>query len=325
MPEPVEILSVEGLGKDFALSSGVPFVKGPIVKAVSDVSFSINAGDVVSLVGESGSGKTTIARMIVLLNRITRGKVQYEGKDISGFTTPERESFKRKVQMIFQDPYASLNPRMKVRDLLTEGRLVHHLGTRRENAEFADDLIHKVGLDSEHLDRYPHEFSGGQRQRIGIARALSIEPSFIVADEPVSALDVSIQIQVLNLLKDLQEQMNLTMLMIAHDLGVVEYVSNKVIVLYLGNIVEMGHVSDIFSNPKHPYTQALLDSVPIPNPKQARSRKRQILRGDIPSPINPPSGCVFRTRCPMATKECAEVKPHLKNVSTTHQHACLKV
>lgn len=325
MPEPTKKLEVRGLSKDFVLGGAIPFVTGPTVKAVSDISFAIENGDVVSLVGESGSGKTTIARMIVLLSRQTRGSILYDGVDTETLTGLERQKFKRNVQMIFQDPYASLNPRMKIGELLTEGRLVHKMGTRRENAEYAAQLIRTVGLDTEHLDRYAHEFSGGQRQRIGIARALSIEPSFIVADEPVSALDVSIQVQILNLMKDLQAQMGLTVLMIAHDLGVVEYVSNKVIVLYLGNIVEIGTTADIFENAKHPYTKALLDSVPVPNPRIARCAERQILAGDIPSPINPPSGCVFRTRCPIASKECAEIKPTLKKVTGIHEQACLKV
>lgn len=325
MSTPNEKLAVRGLSKDFVLGGRAPFATAQTLKAVSDISFTINTGDVVSLVGESGSGKTTIARMILQLVRQTQGKIIYEGKETDILSKSERQAFRRNVQMIFQDPYASLNPRMKVSELLSEGRLVHGMGTKKHNRDYAATLIRTVGLDTEHLDRYPHEFSGGQRQRIGIARALSIEPSFIVADEPVSALDVSIQVQILNLIKDLQEQMGLTMLMIAHDLGVVEYISNKVIVLYLGKIVEIGTTFDIFENAQHPYTKALLDSVPVPSPKRARCSARTVLTGDIPSPINPPSGCVFRTRCPVVAKECAEIIPRLRTVSGIHQHACLRV
>lgn len=315
------LLQVENLRKYFPIHGGVLQRVVNNVKAVDGISFDINAGEVVGLVGESGSGKTTVGRTILRLEDATEGGVHFDGVDVMGLNAANMRSYRKRMQIIFQDPYASLNPREKVRDILTHPLRLHKVGARSEHEDRAAALLEKVGLSRDHLDRFPHEFSGGQRQRIGIARALAVEPEFIVADEPVSALDVSIQAQVINLLEDLKTDLNLTMLFIAHDLGVVEHICDRVIVMYLGRVMEIASVADLYARPNHPYTKALLSAVPIPEP--GRRRDRVVLKGDIPSPINPPSGCVFRTRCPMATPDCAAVVPELKSVGDGHTSACI--
>jgi len=315
------LLQVNNLHKFFPIHGGLLQREVNNVKAVNDVSFNINSGEVVGLVGESGSGKTTVGRTILRLEKATSGTVQFDGKNVITLGTSEMRNHRKRMQMIFQDPYASLNPREKVRAVLIHPLKLHKIGDPSEYEDRASTLLEKVGLSSEHLDRFPHEFSGGQRQRIGIARALAVEPEFIVADEPVSALDVSIQAQVINLLEDLKENLDLTMLFIAHDLGVVEHICDRVIVMYLGKVVEIASTADLYENANHPYTKALLSAVPVHTP--GKRQNRIILKGDIPSPINPPSGCVFRTRCPIAISECANVVPELKSVGNRHTSACI--
>lgn len=315
------LLEVDRLHKSFPITGGVFQRVINSVKAVTDVSFDIRPGEVVGLVGESGSGKTTVGRTILRLEEATSGAVRFDGVDITTVGSDAMRQYRKRMQIIFQDPYASLNPREKVREVLTHPLRLHGIGAPADHEDRAVSLLEKVGMAPDHLDRYPHEFSGGQRQRIGIARALAVEPEFIVADEPVSALDVSIQAQVINLLEDLQTDLNLTILFIAHDLGVVEHICDRVIVMYLGRIMEIAPAADLYANPSHPYTQALLSAVPIPEP--GKRRKRTVLKGDIPSPINPPSGCVFRTRCPIATAECASVIPELRLVGEGHMSACI--
>ncbi len=315
------LLEVENLRKFFPIRGGVLQRVVNNVKAVNDVSFDVRKGEVVGLVGESGSGKTTVGRTLLRLEEATSGAVRFHGRDIMSASAAEMRSLRKQMQIVFQDPYASLNPREKIREVLTHPLKLHNIGNRSEREERAVALLRKVGLSEEHMDRYPHEFSGGQRQRIGIARALAVEPEFIVADEPVSALDVSIQAQVINLLEDLKEEFDLTMLFIAHDLGVIEHICDRVIVMYLGRVMEIAPAAALYGQPNHPYTKALLAAVPVANPRQRRPRTR--LKGDIPSPINPPSGCVFRTRCPLAKPECAQVVPELKKVGTEHYSACI--
>ncbi|WP_163272133.1 ABC transporter ATP-binding protein [Chelativorans alearense] len=318
MPEE-PLLSVTRLTKHFA---PVAFGRGPVVRAVEDVSFEVPRGRVVGLVGESGSGKTTIGRMVAQLIEPTSGSVRFDGVETARLSARQLRRLHARVQYIFQDPFASLSPRMTIGEILTEGLEIQRLGTRAERAEKAVKALAAVDLPADAFSRYAHEFSGGQRQRIGIARALVLEPELIVADEPVSALDVSIQAQIINLLRDLQLRLGLTMLFIAHDLAVVEYVADTVIVLYLGRIVEIAPSRELYSNPRHPYTRALLSAVPSPDP--ARRGKRQILTGDIPSPANPPSGCVFRTRCPFALDACAGPVPALREVAPGHANACIR-
>ena len=315
------LLQVEGLRKYFPIRGGVLQRVVSEVKAVDDVSFEIRPGEVVGLVGESGSGKTTVGRTLLRLEEATGGSVRFGGIDVMGASPREMRALRKRMQIVFQDPYASLNPREKVREVLTHPLRLHGIGAPSERDDRAAELLAKVGLSRDQLDRFPHEFSGGQRQRIGIARALAVEPEFIVADEPVSALDVSIQAQVINLLEDLKEDLDLTMLFVAHDLGVVEHICDRVIVMYLGRIMEIADAADLYERPSHPYTRALLSAVPIPEPGARRERVR--LTGDIPSPIDPPSGCVFRTRCPMATPECAEIRPELRSVGPGHLSACI--
>lgn len=315
------LLEVENLRKYFPIRGGVLQRVVNNVKAVNDVSFDVRKGEVVGLVGESGSGKTTVGRTLLRLEEATSGAVRFHGRDIMSASASEMRSLRKQMQIVFQDPYASLNPREKIREVLTHPLKLHNIGSRSEREERAVSLLRKVGLTEEHMDRYPHEFSGGQRQRIGIARALAVEPEFIVADEPVSALDVSIQAQVINLLEDLKEEFDLTMLFIAHDLGVIEHICDRVIVMYLGRVMEIAPAAALYGQPNHPYTKALLAAVPVANPRQRRARTR--LKGDIPSPINPPSGCVFRTRCPMAKPECAQVVPEVKKVGPEHYSACI--
>ena len=293
------------------------------VKAIDDVSFDIYEGEIFGLVGESGSGKTTIGRSILKLYDIDSGTVTFAGNDISSLKGKDLHDFRKTAQMIFQDPQASLNGRMKIRDIIAEGIDIHKLAKSKEEREAkVKELINLVGLNEDHLSRYPHEFSGGQRQRIGIARALAVNPHFIVADEPISALDVSIQAQVINMLEELQEEFGLTYLFIAHDLSMVKHISTHIGVMYLGQMVEKGPADDVYMKPKHPYTKALLSAVPIPDPKVAKANKRIVLEGDIPSPIDPPPGCRFKGRCKEAMKICSEVNPELKEVETGHFVAC---
>lgn len=315
------LLEVRDLKKYFPIKGGIFSRTVANVKAVEDLTFNIAPGQVVGLVGESGSGKTTAGRSILRLIEPTSGEVRFEGTDITKLNKSQMREFRKEMQIIFQDPFASLNPRMTVGDIIGEALTIHNLARGKAKEERVADLLERVGLSPAHMRRYPHEFSGGQRQRIGIARALAVDPKFIVADEPVSALDVSIQAQVVNLLQDLKEELGLTLLFIAHDLAVVEYISDKVIVMYLGRIMEIAPAKELYANPVHPYTEALLSAVPIPDP--TLKRERILLQGDIPSPINPPSGCVFRTRCPIATKECGEVVPPLEEVSPGHLKACI--
>lgn len=311
------LIEVRGLRKYFG--------SGPHpVRAVDGVDFAIREGETLGLVGESGSGKSTIGRMLIRLLDPTDGEIRYEGRDIARISQHQMRPLRSRMQIIFQDPYASLNPRMRIRQILGEALDTHGLakGKDARQARIAE-LLDLVGLRPEYADRYPHEFSGGQRQRIGVARALAVEPGFIVADEPLSALDVSIQAQVVNLLCDLKERFGLTMLFISHDLDVVEFLCDRVIVLYLGKIMEIAPTETLYHQPQHPYTQALLAAAPIPDPAQ-RVDNRPLLAGDIPSPANPPSGCVFRTRCPHAQAACAETVPPLREIAPGHWKACLR-
>ncbi len=316
------LLDVRDLRKYFPIRGGIFSRVVANVKAVQDISFNVKSGEVIGLVGESGSGKTTAGRAILRLIEPTSGEVIFNGVDITKLSKGEMRRYRREMQIIFQDPFASLNPRMTVGDIIGEALQIHNLAKGRQKEERVADLLERVGLSTTHMRRYPHEFSGGQRQRIGIAGALAVDPKFIVADEPVSALDVSIQAQVVNLLQDLKEELGLTLLFIAHDLGVVEYIADRVIVMYLGKVMEIAPAKKLYRNPAHPYTEALMSAVPIPDP--TIKRDRVILQGDIPSPINPPSGCVFRTRCPIAIDDCAKVDPPLEEISPGHFKACIR-
>lgn len=292
------------------------------LKAVDNISFFIKKGETFGLVGESGSGKSTLGRTIVGLHQATDGRIVYNGNDTSLVKGKDARDLNRTMQMIFQDPEASLNPRMRVMDIIAEGIDAHGLLKGKKRKERVFQLLEKVGLSAEHAKRYPHEFSGGQRQRIGIARALAVEPDFIVADEPISALDVSIQAQIVNLMEDLKEEEGLTYLFIAHDLGMVKHISDRIGVMYLGNLMELSDSDSLFDEPLHPYTQALLSAIPVPNPKEASERERIMLEGDLPSPISPPSGCRFRTRCPHAMDVCSEVVPEWREAKENHWVAC---
>ncbi len=316
------LLEVQNLEKYFPIRGGLLSRVVANVKAVNDVSFKLAKGEVVGLVGESGSGKTTAGRAILRLIEPTGGQVIFNGTDVTKLSKSDMRDYRRQMQIIFQDPFASLNPRMTVSDIIGEALDIHKLHQGSARTERIASLLEKVGLRPEHMRRYPHEFSGGQRQRIGIARALAVDPSFIVADEPVSALDVSIQAQVVNLMQDLQEELGLTILFIAHDLAVVEYICDRIIVMYLGRIMEIASSRELNRNPKHPYTEALLSAAPVPDPTV--KRQRIILEGDIPSPINPPSGCVFRTRCRYAIDDCAKIVPELREVAPGHFKACIR-
>jgi oligopeptide transport system ATP-binding protein len=311
------LMAVEGLTQHFT------GMRGGTVRAVDDVSFEIAAGEVLGLVGESGSGKTTIGLAMLRLIEPTAGRILFRGEDITRLPDKRLKPFRRQAQPIFQDPFGSLNPRMTVEEIIGEPLAVHHIGnSRQERRRRVLALLEQVGLPRDSLSRYPHQFSGGQRQRISIARALAVEPALIIADEPVSALDVSIQAQIINLLRELQLRLKLAMLFIAHDLAVVEYISDRVIVLYLGRIMEVGPAKTLIRAPKHPYTEALISAVPEPEPD--RVGKRIVLQGDLPSPIDPPSGCVFRTRCPYALAACAEKVPQLRQVDPGHAKACIR-
>lgn len=313
-----KLLEIKNLKQYFPVAAG--FFKTNYVKAVDDVSFFINRGETLGLVGESGCGKTTTGRSLLRLYEPTGGQIIYNGEDI---THVNMLPYRRKMQIVFQDPYASLNPRMKVGDIVGEPIDIHGLaGSKKEREEKIVSMLERVGLNSEHANRYPHEFSGGQRQRIGIARALAIDPEFIVCDEPVSALDVSIQAQVVNMFEELQEEMGLTYLFIAHDLSIVKHISNRIGVMYLGKLVELGDSNEITFHSLHPYTKSLISAIPIPDPHTSRNKKRIVLEGDVPSPLNPPSGCRFRTRCPYATEQCANEEPAFREVKKNHYAAC---
>ncbi|HXF38992.1 MAG TPA: dipeptide ABC transporter ATP-binding protein [Blastocatellia bacterium] len=317
------LVEVRNLKKYFPVGAGMFGAGRDAVRAVDDVSFSIRRGETFGLVGESGCGKSTTGRSILRLIEPTSGEVRFEGKDLLSLGVDELRRLRRDMQIIFQDPYSSLNPRMKVGQIIQEPLIIHKIGNREGRKSRAQELLRLVGLEPEHAGRYPHEFSGGQRQRIGIARALALNPKFIVCDEPVSALDVSVQAQIVNLLQDLQAQLGLTYLFVSHGLSVVEHISTRVGIMYLGKLVEVGSSREIFHNPLHPYTRALLSAIPIPDP--TRRRERLPLTGDIAIAIEPPSGCRFRTRCPLAEPRCAELEPKLVEVSPDHFVACMVV
>ncbi len=319
------LIDVENLVMYFPVTAGVLSKRVADVKAVDGVSFYIKRGETLGLVGESGCGKTTTGRCILRLYEITGGKVFFEGKDLAKISRREMRSMRRNMQLIFQDPYASLDPRMTAGDIIGEPLLVHNLVKGKEYREQVAELLRMVELEPRMAERYPHEFSGGQRQRIGIARALAVRPSLIICDEPVSALDVSVQAQVTQLLMRLREEFNLTYLFIAHDLSVVRYISDRVAVMYLGKIMEITNSDELYDNPLHPYTIALLSAVPIPDPVVDRQRKRILLAGDVPSPVNPPSGCHFHPRCRMVIDICKEQEPELRNIGGEHWVACHRV
>ncbi|HIW32902.1 MAG TPA: ATP-binding cassette domain-containing protein [Candidatus Paenibacillus intestinavium] len=311
------LIEVNHLSKFFNLGNN------NILKAVNDITFSIQQGETVGVVGESGCGKSTAGRTMMRLYEPTEGEVLFQGKNIYDLKGSEMKAIRRNMQMIFQDPYASLNPRMTVMDIIGEALDVHKLtSSRAERKKKVEQLLELVNLNSAHASRYPHEFSGGQRQRIGIARALAVDPKFIIADEPISALDVSIQAQVVNLLQELQRDMGLTYLFIAHDLSMVKHISDRVAVMYLGKIVELASSEDLYADPRHPYTRALMSAIPIPDPEVEATRERIVLTGDLPSPIHLPSGCPFHTRCPIATDKCKVDAPKLLDVKKNHFAAC---
>jgi oligopeptide transport system ATP-binding protein len=318
------LVRAENVRKYFPIKKGVVIQREVArVHAVDDVTVNVNAGETLGLVGESGCGKSTLGRCIVRLHELTDGRVEFEGRDISHLSRRELRPIRREMQMVFQDPYASLNPRKRVGSIIADPLRIHGLGEGREVRARVQELLDLVGLSPEHYNRYPHEFSGGQRQRIGVARALALRPKLVIADEPVSALDVSIQAQVINLLDDLQDELSLTYMFIAHDLGVVRHVSDRIAVMYLGKIVEVSPAEELYRRPVHPYTEALLSAVPIPDPDLSAKRERIVLEGDVPSPISPPSGCRFHPRCRYATEICTvEEPPLLPHAGPTHVAAC---
>ena len=313
-----DLVQVRNLVKHFPVENS-----DDVVQAVDDVSFNIVTGETLGLVGESGCGKSTVGRCLLRLHEPTSGEILFEGQDIIGLPNNEMQALRREMQIIFQDPYASLNPRLTILSTVSEPLKIHGIANKSERKERVADLLTKVGLDPAYMHRYPHEFSGGQRQRIGIARALALNPKLIICDEPVSALDVSVQAQVVNLLQDLQREFGPTYLFISHGLAVVEHISNRVAVMYLGKIVEIAEAKELYKNSLHPYTRALLSAIPVADPRQ--KRERIILQGDVPTPINPPSGCRFRTRCPIAIDECAQVMPEMREISEGHFAACIRI
>lgn len=316
------LVEVRNLKKYFEVKKSFLGRNSTQLKAVDNVSFSISKGETFGLVGESGCGKTTIGRTLLKLYEPTAGDILYKGQSISSLNHKEMLPYRKKMQMIFQDPYASLDPRMTIAEIIGDPLVVHNIYQGKDRIDRVKELIELVGLKADHLNRYPHEFSGGQRQRIGIARALAVEPEFIVCDEPISALDVSIQAQVVNMLEELQERFGLTYLFVSHDLSMVRHISHKVGVMYLGSLVEYAEVNDLYTNMQHPYTRALLSAVPIADPDTAERSERIHLQGDVPSPMNPPSGCAFRTRCAYAMSRCAEEKPGLRDIGNGHVVAC---
>ena len=316
--ERTKLLNVSSLVKHFPVERS-----DDVLRAVDGVSFHIRSGETLGLVGESGCGKSTVGRCILRLYEPTGGRVVFENTDITHASSSEMRALRRDMQIIFQDPYSSLNPRLNILSIVREPMTIHRIGKKSERRDRVASLLQKVGLDPSYMNRYPHEFSGGQRQRIGIARALALDPKLIVCDEPVSALDVSVQAQVVNLLQDLQSELGLTYLFISHGLAVVEHISDRVAVMYLGKIVEIADAVELYANPLHPYTKALLSAIPIPDPKQKRDRI--VLTGDVPTPINPPSGCRFRTRCPWAIEACAQRVPELREINPGHTAACIRV
>lgn len=313
-----QLVNVRHLVKHFPVEGS-----DDVVRAVDDISFEILRGETLGLVGESGCGKSTVGRCLLRLIEPTAGEIDFDGRNVCSLNRNELRELRREMQIVFQDPYASLNPRMKVGDIVGEPLVIHKIGTKSERSERVGELLRRVGLDPDYRKRYPHEFSGGQRQRIGVARTLALNPKLIVADEPVSALDVSVQAQVVNLLQELQNEFGLTYLFISHGLAVVEHISTRVAVMYLGRIVEIATAAELYLRPLHPYTQALLSAIPVPDP--TRKRERIVLQGDVPTPINPPSGCRFRTRCPIAIDECARIDPELRELSPGHRVACIRV
>jgi oligopeptide transport system ATP-binding protein len=317
------LLEVRDLVKHFPIQGGLLFNHSVgAVQAVDGVSFSLRSGETLGLVGESGCGKSTLARTVLQLLEPTAGSVRFEGKEITGLGRKQLQPLRREMQMIFQDPYASLNPRKRIGQIVGSPLKLHGIAEGKDLRTQVEELLDRVGLAPEHYNRYPHEFSGGQRQRIGIARALALKPKLVIADEPVSALDVSIQAQIINLLEDLQDEFDLTYIFVAHDLGVVRHVADRVAVMYLGKIVEIGPSAEVYSNPVHPYTEALLSAVPIPDPRANAAREERILEGDVPSPANPPSACRFHTRCPYATEICSEVEPDFVRHRGSQWAAC---
>ena len=321
------LLEVKNLKMYFPVTAGIIFQRAVAqIKAVDDISFFVRKGETLGLVGESGCGKTTTGRCILQLYKPTNGTITFNGRELTGLSTRQMRQMRRQMQVIFQDPFSSLNPRMTAGNIIGEPLIVHGLvGNKAEYKDRVAELLQNVGLNPYMADRFPHEFSGGQRQRIGVARALSVDPQFIVCDEPVSALDVSIQAQIINLLEDLQEKFDLTYLFIAHDLSVVRHISDRVAVMYLGRMVEIADRNEIYVNPLHPYTKALLSAVPIPDPVIDAQRERIILSGEVPSPLNPPSGCVFHPRCPIAIDDCSRATPELREVEPGHWASCLRV
>lgn len=316
------MLEVKNLNKYFTKKVGFFGGKEQVVKAVDNVNLKIKKGETLGLVGESGCGKTTTGRTIARIYDPTAGNIIFRGQDIAKLSQKEIKPIRKCMQMIFQDPYASLNPRMTISEIIRTPLDVHNLYTKEERKEKVKELLNIVGFNSEHGNRYPHELSGGQRQRVGIARALAVEPEFIICDEPISALDVSIQAQIINTLEDLKNTLNLTYLFIAHDLSMVKHISDNIGVMYLGNIVETAESDELYKNPVHPYTQTLLSAIPLPDPRKAKERKRIMLDGEVPSPINPPTGCKFHTRCKYAEKVCSEIAPELKDCGNNHRVAC---